>query len=82
MQRDDKHSDDTFGGNWTDEKLTIIEKYLSAYTLALQNLPLRKVYIDAFAGDGMELSAKKRKKRKIEDERLTEVRSPILNKHK
>jgi len=53
MQRDDKHSDDTFGGNWTDEKLTIIEKYLSAYTLALQNLPLRKVYIDAFAGDGM-----------------------------
>jgi hypothetical protein len=30
----------------------------------------------------MELSAKKRKKRKIEDERLTEVRSPILNKHK
>ena len=30
----------------------------------------------------VELSAKKRKKRKIEDERLTEVRSPILNKHK
>ena len=41
-----------FGGNWTIEKLNILEFYLDAYTTALKNQPFRLVYIDAFAGSG------------------------------
>ena len=41
-----------FGGNWTEEKLDILEKYLDAYTTALKNKPFRLVYLDAFAGAG------------------------------
>ena len=44
-----KHS---FGGKWTEQKLDIIERYLSAYTTALKHQPFRKSYIDAFAGTG------------------------------
>ncbi len=46
-----------FGGEWTVEKLRVIEKYLAAYTTALKNKPSTehpfiKGYIDAFAGTG------------------------------
>ena len=41
-----------FGGHWTEKKLAVISKYLSAYTLALKNQPFKKAYIDAFAGCG------------------------------
>jgi len=41
-----------FGGAWTDEKLKVLEGYLSAYTTALKNSSLSKGYIDAFAGTG------------------------------
>ncbi|HPQ69418.1 MAG TPA: three-Cys-motif partner protein TcmP [bacterium] len=41
-----------FGGDWTEEKLQRLEKYLSAYTNALQNQPFKIAYIDAFAGSG------------------------------
>jgi three-Cys-motif partner protein len=46
-----------FGGDWTQEKLALVEKYLSRYTTALKNKPskshpFRKAYIDAFAGTG------------------------------
>jgi three-Cys-motif partner protein len=46
-----------FGGSWTDIKLEVLQKYLNAYTTALQNKPtpenpFRKGYIDAFAGTG------------------------------
>ena len=41
-----------FGGDWTEEKLKRIKKYLSAYTTALKNQPFRTAYIDAFAGTG------------------------------
>jgi three-Cys-motif partner protein len=41
-----------FGGEWTDLKLAVLEKYLKAYTNALKNFPFRKLYIDAFAGTG------------------------------
>ena len=41
-----------FGGDWTEQKLRCIEKYLSAYTIALKNRPFHKIYIDAFAGTG------------------------------
>ncbi len=41
-----------FGGAWTDQKLDILERYLAAYTTALQNASFKKGYIDAFAGTG------------------------------
>ncbi len=41
-----------FGGTWTEKKLDIIKKYLAAYTTALKNQPFKKIYIDAFAGNG------------------------------
>lgn len=44
-----------FGGEWTEEKLEIINKYLSFYVNALKNLKCKKIYIDAFAGSGKTL---------------------------
>jgi hypothetical protein len=41
-----------FGGDWTEKKLGVLEKYLTAYTTALKNQPFKKVYMDAFAGTG------------------------------
>ena len=42
----------SYGGQWTVEKLAILESYLDAYTTALKNQPFKLVYIDAFAGSG------------------------------
>ena len=42
----------TFGGNWTRDKLRILEDYLKAYTTALKNQSFRLWYLDAFAGTG------------------------------
>ncbi len=41
-----------FGGEWTKEKLSIIDNYLGAYSIALKNQRVKKVYIDGFAGSG------------------------------
>ena len=41
-----------FGGDWTNEKLDRIRKYLNSYTTALKNQPFKLIYIDAFAGTG------------------------------
>ncbi len=41
-----------FGGDWTIQKLEILEDYLNAYTTALKNQDFRLMYIDAFAGTG------------------------------
>lgn len=50
-----------FGGSWTDQKLEVLAKYLSAYTTALKNKPtpsrpFRKAFIDGFAGTGYRAS--------------------------
>jgi three-Cys-motif partner protein len=50
-----------FGGDWTDEKLAAIGKYLSAYTTALTG-KFKLAYIDAFAGTGYRTS------RRIDDD--------------
>lgn len=42
----------SFGGEWTLEKLGILESYLDAYTTVLKNQPFMLMYIDAFAGEG------------------------------
>lgn len=41
-----------FGGDWTDEKLERIAKYLAAYATIMQKQRFRFAYIDAFAGTG------------------------------
>jgi three-Cys-motif partner protein len=41
-----------FGGDWTEQKLQVLGKYLAAYVTALKNQPFHTVYMDAFAGTG------------------------------
>jgi three-Cys-motif partner protein len=42
-----------FGGDWTEQKLEILSKYLVAYNTALKDQRFfQRVYIDAFAGTG------------------------------
>jgi three-Cys-motif partner protein len=45
-----KHGD--FGGDWTQEKLDRLEKYLPAYTTIFKGRAYKYAYIDAFAGPG------------------------------
>ncbi|NQW14033.1 MAG: three-Cys-motif partner protein TcmP [Rhodobacter sp.] len=45
----DQHS---FGGAWTLLKLAVLEKYLSAFTVALSKQSFQLIYIDGFAGTG------------------------------
>lgn len=40
----------SFGGDWTQAKLAVLQGYLAAYTTALKNQPFKKAFIDAFAG--------------------------------
>ena len=42
----------SFGGQWTLEKLDILERYLDAYTTALKDQAFDLIYVDAFAGQG------------------------------
>lgn len=42
-----------FGGEWTIQKLNIIEKYINAYLTALKNQRVKKIYVDGFAGSGI-----------------------------
>jgi three-Cys-motif partner protein len=41
-----------FGGGWTEKKLEKVNSYLKAYMRALKNKNFKKIYIDAFAGEG------------------------------
>ena len=41
-----------FGGNWTEQKLECVSKYLHAYTKIMNNQRFNFAYIDAFAGTG------------------------------
>lgn len=45
-----------FGGPWTEEKLSRLRKYLTAYMAIFSNNPraklLKTIYVDAFAGTG------------------------------
>ncbi len=41
-----------FGGEWTERKLDILQRYLDAYTTVMTNQRFRLMYIDAFAGEG------------------------------
>jgi three-Cys-motif partner protein len=41
-----------FGGNWTEDKLIRVKKYLSAYTKIMSKYSFKFAFIDAFAGTG------------------------------
>lgn len=41
-----------FGGDWTEQKLDCVSKYLSAYTTIMHTREYNFTYIDAFAGTG------------------------------
>jgi three-Cys-motif partner protein len=41
-----------WGGDWTEEKLAILQEYLGRYNTVLKNKAFTRVYIDAFAGAG------------------------------
>jgi three-Cys-motif partner protein len=41
-----------FGGNWTEEKLERVKKYLTAYAKIMSKQKFRYAYVDAFAGTG------------------------------
>jgi len=53
-----------FGGDWTGQKLAMLQEYLGRYTTALKNQPFQLVYIDAFAGTGYR-EEKKRGRRQL-----------------
>lgn len=42
----------SFGAGWTEEKLVLVRRYLVAYLEALKNQPFKKMFVDAFAGEG------------------------------
>jgi three-Cys-motif partner protein len=42
----------SFGGDWTEDKLDRLTAYLAAYMQAMKNQPFRKIYVDAFANTG------------------------------
>ena len=55
-----------FGGEWTIQKLNIIEKYINAYLTALKKQRVKKIYVDGFAGSGVtELKTKEESKTSI-----------------
>lgn len=52
MGKQTKQKGSCFGGEWTVQKLHIIEKYLKTYTTVLKNQKVKKIYVDGFAGSG------------------------------
>ena len=54
-----------FGGDWTNDKLICVEKYLKAYTKIMKNTNFRFAYIDAFAGTGYREEIGKKTKEQI-----------------
>lgn len=49
-----------FGGEWTLQKLHIIDEYLKSYSIVLKKQSFKKIYVDGFAGSGItELKTKK-----------------------
>ena len=50
-----KPRDIGFGGEWTEQKLDCIRKYLAAYARIMSQQRFRFAYIDAFAGSGYRL---------------------------
>lgn len=52
-----KKAKQSFGGDWTEKKLSSVRQYLVAYATALNNQRFKIAYIDAFAGTGYRTSS-------------------------
>jgi three-Cys-motif partner protein len=52
-----------FGGDWTEEKLARLEKYLPAYTKIFKSRTHKYAYIDAFAGPSYRARERKQRAR-------------------
>lgn len=52
MGKQTKQKGSHFGGEWTIQKLHIIEEYAKTYLTALKNQRVKKIYVDGFAGSG------------------------------
>ena len=69
-----------FGGDWTEEKLDRVRKYLPAYTTIFNSNPkaksLKTHYVDAFAGTGYRY----KETNKIEYELFPELSQQDTNK--
>ena len=52
MSKQTKQSGSNFGGEWTKQKLLIIDDYLKFYVTAMSKQKVKLIYIDAFAGSG------------------------------
>ena len=52
MGKQTKQKGSHFGGDWTIQKLHIIEEYLKVYASVLKNQKVKKIYVDGFAGSG------------------------------
>jgi len=48
----------SFGGEWTEEKLEVMKRYFAAYAQALKNQHFAKWYVDAFAGSGRRMEGR------------------------
>jgi three-Cys-motif partner protein len=65
-----------FGGDWTEQKLAAVRKYLGAYTIALSKQKFELSYIDAFAGTGYR---ERRSSRRSEEQSfLAEEFKPLM----
>ena len=68
-----------FGGGWTEEKLQILDHYLTAYCKIFQTNPrakhLNTIYVDAFAGTGL---IQQRTKRERAGELFAEFAEPEM----
>lgn len=53
MGKQTNKSGSHFGGEWTKQKLHIIEEYLKAYSTVLKNQKVKRIYVDGFAGSGI-----------------------------
>lgn len=65
--------DHRFGGDWTQTKLDVIEKYLRAYATALSDSRFRIAYIDAFAGTGYRTPSRAREDFDASEELFSEL---------
>lgn len=69
----------TFGGEWTQDKLTRLEKYLRAYTTIFASNPraqfFETIYVDAFAGTGSSVP-KSRPRKAIPAEEHSDIAEP------
>lgn len=52
MGKQTNKSGSHFGGEWTRQKLHIIDQYLKSYSIVLKKQRVKKIYVDGFAGSG------------------------------